>query len=196
MQSVSERAFEANGRGERLLAEGKLEEALAAFNEAVLASPGYAAAWLNHARVLEKLGRTGEAEADREAARSLTAAPQLQLYSVPEAQAEPAREWITAPPPRTQLEYDSVDVVGPGRYILNFSLAGFVGFARFVHAFPAGWYDVVGPEWYILTFFLTFFPVGFVALWYTFLLRNHGWMATWIGLTLFAAGLILPVAGL
>ena len=44
MQSVSQRAFEANNRGEKLVAEGKLDEALTAFNEAVLASPGYATA--------------------------------------------------------------------------------------------------------------------------------------------------------
>jgi tetratricopeptide (TPR) repeat protein len=178
MQNVSLRAFELNGKGESLAAEGKLDEALAVFNEAVLASPGYAGAWLNRADVLEKLGRVDEAEADREAARSLTAALQAQLYSqlysVPEAQDEPAREWVTAAPPRIQLENDSVDVVGPGRYFLNFSLAGSYAFARFIDAFPSGWYDVVGPEWYILTFCMTFFPVGFVALWYTHLLRNHG----------------------
>jgi tetratricopeptide (TPR) repeat protein len=160
MVNVSQRAFEANGKGERLFAEGKLDEALAAFNEAVLASPGYVAGWLNRAHVLERLGRVSEAEADREAARSLTAALQSQLYSVPAAQAEPAREWITATPPQTRHEPDSADVCGPGRYILNFFLAGLVGLVL------------------------------------TLVLRNHGWLATWISLALFGAGVVmLVVAG-
>jgi tetratricopeptide (TPR) repeat protein len=156
MQSVSQRAFEANNRGERLVAEGKLDEALTAFNEAVLASPGYATAWLNHAHVLERLGRNSEAEADREAARSLTAA--MEPRSVDRTGQPPAHQWTTPAPARTRYEYDSEDVVGPGRYILNFFLAGLVGLVV------------------------------------TFVLRNHGWLATWISLAIFVAGLIILAA--
>jgi tetratricopeptide (TPR) repeat protein len=156
MQSVSQRAFEANNRGERLVAEGKLDEALAAFNEAVLASPGYATAWLNHAHVLERLGRNSEAEADREAARSLTAA--MEARSFDSAERASSSQWTAPTVRRTQHEYDSEGVVGPGRYILNFLLAGLVGLVV------------------------------------TFALRNHGWLATWISLAIFVAGLIILAA--
>jgi tetratricopeptide (TPR) repeat protein len=196
MHTVSQRALELNDKGERLRSEGNLEGALKAFSGAVLAWPGYTAAWLNRADVLEKMGREDEAEADRQAVRSLTAAKQSQLYSVPEARVEVAREWIGAAPPEIRYEGDDEDVVGPGRYILNFSLAGSYVFARFLLGFPGGWFDVVGPEWYISVFCLTFFPVGLVAMWYTYLLRNHGWLATWIGLALVAMGLVLPLVGL
>ena len=156
MQSVSQRAFEANNRGERLVAEGKLDEALTAFDEAVLASPGYATAWLNHAHVLERLGRNSEAEADREAARSLTTA--MESRSVDRTGRPPAHQWTTPAPARTRYGYGSEDVVGPGRYILNFLLAGLVGLVV------------------------------------TFVLHNHGWLATWISLAIFVAGLIILAA--
>jgi tetratricopeptide (TPR) repeat protein len=156
MQSVSQRAFEANNRGERLVAEGKLDEALAAFDEAVLASPGYTTAWLNHAHVLERLGRVSEAQADREAARSLTAA--MESRSSQWTGQAPSSQWSAPTVRRTQHEYDSEDVVGPGRYILNFFLAGLVGLVV------------------------------------TFVLRNHGWLATWISLAIFVAGLIILAA--
>ena len=156
MQSVSQRAFEANNRGERLVGEGKLDEALTAFNEAVLASPGYATAWLNHAHVLERLGRISEAQADREAARSLTAAMESRSFQST-AQA-PSSQWTAPTAQRTRYEYGSEDVAGPGRYILNFFLAGLVGLVI------------------------------------TFLLRNHGWLATWISLAVFVVGLIILVA--
>jgi len=156
MQSVSQRAFELNGRGERLVAEGKLDEALAAFNEAVLASPGYATAWLNHAHVLERLGRNSEAEADREAARSLTAA--MEARSFDSATRASSSQWKAPAVPRTQHDYGSQDAVGPGRYILNFLLAGLVGLVV------------------------------------TFVLRNHGWLATWISFAIFVVGLIILAA--
>ena len=156
MLNVSRRAFEANNRGEKLVAEGKLDEALAAFNEAVLASPDYATAWLNHAHVLERLGRNSEAEADREAARSLAAA--MESRSLEGAGHASSSQWTGPAAPRTRYGHDSEDVAGPGRYILNFFLAGFVG------------------------------------LLITFLLRNHGWLATWISLAIFMAGVIILVA--
>ena len=156
MLSVSQRAFEANSRGERLFAEGNLDEALAAFNEAVLASPGYATGWLNRAHVLDRLGRNSEAEADREAARSLAAA--MESRSLERAGPASSSQWTGPAAPRTRYGYDSQDVAGPGRYILNFFLAGFVG------------------------------------LLITFLLRNHGWLATWISLAIFAVMVIVLVA--
>jgi tetratricopeptide (TPR) repeat protein len=156
MLSVSQRAFEANGRGERLVAEGRLDEALAAFDEAVLASPGYATAWLNHAHVLERLGRTSEAEADREAARSLTAA--MESYTLQNTAQASSSQWKAPTAPRTRYEYGSEDVVGPGRYILNFFLAGLVGLVI------------------------------------TFVLRNHGWLATWISFAIFVVGLVILAA--
>jgi len=158
MLSVSQRAFEANSRGERLFAEGNLDEALAAFNEAVLASPGYVTGWLNRAHVLERLGRNSEAEADREAARSLAAA--LESRSLERAGHASSSQWTGPAAPRTRYGYDSEDVAGPGRYILNFFLAGLVGLVV------------------------------------TFVLRNHGWLATWISLAIFMVGLmILAAAG-
>ena len=137
MMNVSRVAFDANDRGERLFAEGKLDEALAAFNEAVLASPGYAAGWLNRAHVLERLGRSSEAEADREAARSLIST--MQSRALQQAQVEPAREWATLPRPRPRYDSDIEDVAGPGRYILNFLLAGFVGLLMTFFLRNHGW---------------------------------------------------------
>jgi tetratricopeptide (TPR) repeat protein len=155
MLNVSQRAFEANDRGERLFGEGKLEEALAAFNEAVLASPGYVAGWLNRAHVLERLGRNSEAEADREAARSLTAA--VEQRSLESAAQASSAQWRAPTAPRTRYEYDSEDVCGPGRYILNFFLAGFIGLLL------------------------------------TLVLRNRGWLATWISFAIFGVLLIILV---
>ena len=136
MLNVSRLAFEANGRGERLVAEGKLEEALAAFDEAVLASPGYTTAWLNRAHVLERLGRISEAQADREVVRSVTAT--LESRSSQGTAQGSAGQWAASAPPRTRYEYDG-DVVGPGRYILNFFLAGFAGLAVTYFLRNHGW---------------------------------------------------------
>jgi uncharacterized RDD family membrane protein YckC len=69
-------AQELNTKGQRLLIEGKLDEALAALNEAVLLAPSHVNAYLNRADVLEKLGRVNEAQGDRQTARALTAAGQ------------------------------------------------------------------------------------------------------------------------
>ena len=74
MQEVPSEAGELNTKGQRLLIEGKLDDALAALNEAIVLAPGYANAYLNRAEVLEKLGRVSEAQADRQTARALTAA--------------------------------------------------------------------------------------------------------------------------
>jgi hypothetical protein len=43
---------------------------------------------------------------------------------------------------------------------------------------------------------LNFLLAGLVGLVVTFVLRNHGWLATWISLAIFVAGLmILAAAG-
>jgi hypothetical protein len=105
--------------------------------------------------VLERLGRNSEAEADREAARSLTAA--MEARSFDSAERASSSQWTAPTVPRT-YDYGSQDVVGPGRYILNFLLAGLVGLVV------------------------------------TFALRNHGWLATWISLAIFVAGLIILAA--
>lgn len=155
MLNVSQRALDLNDKGERLAGEGKLDEALAAFSGAVLASPGYARAWLNRADVLERLGRVAEAEADRGAARSLTASGMRPFQPPPQAA---AYQWTAPAPPRARLEYERDDVVGPGRYILNFFLAGFVGLLL------------------------------------TFILRNHGWLATWICLGILVVSVAMLAA--
>jgi len=155
MLNVSQRALDLNDKGERLVGEGKLDEALAAFSGAVLASPGYAGAWLNRAEVLERLGRVSEAQADREAARSVTASGLRPFQPAPQAA---AYQWTAPAPPRTRYEYEHDDVVGPGRYILNFVLAGLVGLVL------------------------------------TFILRNHGWLATWISLALLVLSLMILAA--
>jgi|GEM_PF-680619 len=74
MQEVPSEAAEFNTKGQRLLIEGKLDEALAALNEAIVLAPAYVNAYLNRAEVLEKLGRDSDAQADRQTARALTAA--------------------------------------------------------------------------------------------------------------------------
>jgi len=67
-------AQELNTKGQMLLGEGKLDEAFAAFSEAIVLAPDHVNAYLNRADVQEKLGRAGEAQADRQTARALTAA--------------------------------------------------------------------------------------------------------------------------
>jgi uncharacterized RDD family membrane protein YckC len=66
-------AQELNTKGQRLLIQGKLDEALAALSQAIVLAPGYVNVYLNRADVLEKLGRTAEAQADRQTARALAA---------------------------------------------------------------------------------------------------------------------------
>jgi uncharacterized RDD family membrane protein YckC len=66
-------AQELNTKGQRLLIQGKLDEALAALGQAIVLAPDYVNAYLNRAEVLEKLGRTAEAQADRQTAGALAA---------------------------------------------------------------------------------------------------------------------------
>jgi len=73
MQELPGAATDLNNTGQRLLIQGKLDEALAALSEAIVIAPGYVNAYLNRAEVLEKLGRVSEAQADRQTARALTA---------------------------------------------------------------------------------------------------------------------------
>jgi tetratricopeptide (TPR) repeat protein len=124
MQGVSSDAIELRNKGEALLIEGKLDEALAALDEAVALAPSYANAYRNRAEVLEKLERIGEAEADRQTARALAAA----------VESRPAG-WTAEAPARVEER----DVVGAGRYVLNFILAGVIGLGLTYFLRNRGW---------------------------------------------------------
>jgi len=143
MQDVPSEAIELRNKGQGLLIEGKLDEALAALDEAVALAPSYATAYRNRAEVLEKLERISEAEADRQTARALAAA----------VESRPAG-WTEEAPARVEER----DVVGAGRYVLNFFLAGLIGLGL------------------------------------TYLLRERGWLATWISLAVLVVVIILFVA--
>ena len=98
MQEVPSEAAELNTKGQRLLIEGKLDEALAALNEAIVLAPAYVNAYLNRAEVLEKLGRDSDAQADRQTARALTAAgPRSGPAAAAERPAVAEREAKTVP---------------------------------------------------------------------------------------------------
>lgn len=124
MQGVSNDAIELRNKGEALLIEGKLDEALAALDEAVALAPSYANAYRNRAEVLEKLERISEAEADRQTARALAAA----------VESRPAG-WTGEAPARVEER----DVVGAGRYVLNFILAGVIGLGLTYFLRNRGW---------------------------------------------------------
>jgi tetratricopeptide (TPR) repeat protein len=113
-------AEELNNKGQRLEIEGKLDEALAAFGEAIVLAPSYANAYLNRAEVLEKLGRVAEAQGDRQTARALTAAGPGTPWSA-------AAGAAAARAAAMEASMEDRDAVGAGRYILNFLLAGFIG---------------------------------------------------------------------
>jgi hypothetical protein len=74
MQEARSDAVELNKKGQGLAIEGRLDEALATLIETIVLAPGYVNAYLNRAEVLQKLGRVGEARADRQTAFALTAA--------------------------------------------------------------------------------------------------------------------------
>jgi len=143
MQEAANEAAELRNKGQRLIVEGRLDDALAALNEAIVLAPDYASAYLNRAQVLEKLGRLSDAEADRQTAHALAAAEE----------SRPAG-WAGETPARVEER----DVVGTGRYVLNFFLAGLIGLGL------------------------------------TYLLRERGWLATWISLAVLVGVIILFVA--
>ena len=126
MQGVSSDAIELRNKGEALLIEGKLDEALAALDEAVVLAPSYANAYRNRAEVLEKLERVSEAQADRQTARALAAA----------VESRPAGWTAEAPVP---ARVEERDVVGAGRYVLNFILAGVIGLGLTYFLRNRGW---------------------------------------------------------
>ena len=68
-------AIELNANGLRLVMQGKLNEALATFSQAIMLAPSYRSARLNRAQVLEKLGRHTEARSDREATQAVLSIP-------------------------------------------------------------------------------------------------------------------------
>jgi len=119
-QEAPSEAVELNKNGQRLVIQGKLDEALAAFGEAILLAPGYVNAYLNRADVLEKLGRAAEAQGDRQTARALTAASPVAPWTAPAGAAAARAAAVEA-------LGEERDVAGTGRYILNFFLLGFIG---------------------------------------------------------------------
>jgi tetratricopeptide (TPR) repeat protein len=125
-------AEEFNNKGQRLEIEGKLDEALTAFGEAIMLAPSYANAYLNRAEVLEKLGRVSEAQADRQTARALTAAGAR--TGPASAVGEPAARAAAI-----EASMEERDVVGAGRYILNFLLLGFIGLGLTYFLRYQGW---------------------------------------------------------
>jgi tetratricopeptide (TPR) repeat protein len=132
MQEAPSEAVELNKKGQGLVIEGKLEEALAALNDAIVLGPAYVNAYLNRAEVLEKLGRVGEAQADRQTARALTAAGPTAPWPAPTGAA-------AAQAAAVEAMGEERDVAGPGRYILNFFLAGVIGLALTYFLRYQGW---------------------------------------------------------
>jgi protein O-GlcNAc transferase len=69
-----QRALVATNSGKSMLVEGKIDDAIVEFRNAIGFDAGYADAHLALAEALEKQGKTGEAEAERKQARALQAA--------------------------------------------------------------------------------------------------------------------------
>ena len=134
MQESPSEAVELSNEAQTLARHGKLEEARAALDKAILRAPGRASLYLDRAEVLESLGYVSEAEADRRTARALRDA----LKS-----GRPA--WTAAAVARVEdRDYGEhgdygEDVVGPGRYILNFLLAGILGLVLTYFLRHNGW---------------------------------------------------------
>ena len=131
MQEIPSEAVELNNEAQTLARHGKLEEARAAFDKAILRAPGRASVYLDRAKVLERLGYISEAEADRRTAHALKAARES---------GRPA--WTAAAAARVEdreyREYGE-DIVGLGRYVLNFLLAGLLGLVLTYFLRHEGW---------------------------------------------------------
>lgn len=134
IQEIPSEAVELNNEAQRLARHGKLEEARVAFDKAILRAPGRASVYLDRAEVLERLGYVSEAEADRRTARALRDARES---------GRPA--WTAAAAARVgdrdygEYEDHGEDVAGPGRYILNFLLAGLLGLVLTYFLRHNGW---------------------------------------------------------
>jgi uncharacterized RDD family membrane protein YckC len=74
-------AEEKNAAAMRLVAEGKLAEALEALNEAIQMAPNHSPSYLNRADVLARLGMMTQAEADRRMASQLSGASRPPIES-------------------------------------------------------------------------------------------------------------------
>ena len=122
MQEIPSEAVELSNEAQTLARHGKLEEARGAFDKAILRAPGRASVYLDRAEVLERLGYVSEAEADRRTARALRDA----LKSGRPAWTAAAAARVEDRDYRDYREYGE-DTAGPGRYILNFILAGLLG---------------------------------------------------------------------
>jgi len=134
MQEIPSEAVELNNEAQTLARHGKLEEARAAFDKAILRAPGRASVYLDRAEVLERLGYVSEAEADRRTAHALKAARES---------GRPA--WTAAAAARVEdrdyRDYEEYgeDIVGLGRYVLNFFLAGLLGLVFTYFLRHEGW---------------------------------------------------------
>jgi len=131
MQEIPSEAVELNNEAQRLLRHGKLEEARAAFDEAISLAPGRASVYLDRAKALERLGYISEAEADRRTAHALKAARES---------GRPA--WTAAAAARVEdREYSEYgeDIAGLGRYVLNSFLAGVPGLVLTYFLRHEGW---------------------------------------------------------
>jgi tetratricopeptide (TPR) repeat protein len=134
MQETPSEAVELSNEAQRLARHGKLEEARVAFDRAILRAPGRASVYLDRAEVLEKLGYVSEAKADRRTARALRDA----LKSGRPAWTAAAAARVEDKDYKEYREYGE-DVAGPGRYILNFLLAGFLGLLLTYFLRHEGW---------------------------------------------------------
>lgn len=119
-------ALAQNSEGQRLLGAGKYEEAIAALTEAIDLHPGLTGAYRSRAQAYQRLGREEEAKADLELVASRTPSAR---QPTPEEYDFRGRRW----------ESSSEDVVGTGRYVLSFLLAGFIGLAIQYALRKKGW---------------------------------------------------------
>jgi hypothetical protein len=134
MQEIPSEAIELNNKGQRLLFAGKLEEARAAFDEAISLAPGCASAYTDRAHVLDRLGYVSEAEADRRMAHALKAARKSGRPAWTAAAAAQVED-------RDYREYEGYgeNAAGLGRYVLNFLLAGLLGLVLTYFLRHEGW---------------------------------------------------------
>lgn len=134
MQEIPSEAVELSNEAQRLARHGKLEEARAAFDRAILRAPGRASVYLDRAKVLDRLGYVSEAETDRRTAHALRDAIKS---------GRPA--WTAAAAARVEdrdyREYEEYgeNAAGLGRYVLNFLLAGLLGLVLTYFLRHEGW---------------------------------------------------------
>ena len=129
LQTTPERApFAKNEEGMHLHRERDYEGAVSAFSEAIALYPGFVGAYRSRAEAYRKLGREEEAEADLDVVASRTP-PARNRGDTAEVYEVRDQRWGSS----------SEDVVGSGRYILSFLMAGLVGLAIQYALRKKGW---------------------------------------------------------